>query len=69
MRKCREIPFEFYVNPDLALNNEPLRNNYNQKRSQPDDLVTLCKCLQFTDSENNQFGKKWIMIIYTLKFA
>ena len=36
---------------------------YFQQRSQPDDLGSLCKYLQFTDCENNQFLKKWIMII------
>ena len=34
-----------------------------QERSQPDDLVPLCKYFLFIDCENNQFAKKWIMII------
>ena len=35
----------------------------NQWLSQPEDLVPLCKYLQFIDYENTQFLKKWIMII------
>ena len=36
---------------------------YLQTCCKPDDLVPLCKYLQFTDSENHQFLKKWMMII------
>ena len=38
--------------------------HYMQWRSQPNDLVLLCKYLEFC--ENNQFLKKWMTIIWNL---
>ena len=46
----------------------PRRWNLQQQRSQPDDLVPLCKYLRFTDCENNQFVTRLINDD-TLKFV
>ena len=73
MRKCVEItgcddrwPF----NPSCSLRCRSalvlvgyLSGILKQWRSQPDDLVPLCKYSQLTDCESNQFLKKWIMVI------
>ena len=44
--------------PNVVISGNKIERVRTQQRSQPDDLVPLCKYLQFTDCENNQFLKK-----------